>query len=106
MRARMKLLAGCLAAGLAASLLPAGAAFAEDGENYLHAGTNIRDTESLQRGARAFMNYCSGCHSLKYLRYNRMAKDLQIPEPELAKLMFTTANPYDPVVSSMPPASR
>jgi ubiquinol-cytochrome c reductase cytochrome c1 subunit len=37
------------------------------------------DMQSLQRGARNFMNYCSGCHSLKYLRYNRMAQDLQIP---------------------------
>ena len=45
----------------------------------LHSGTDINDIESLQRGARNFMNYCSGCHSLTYLRYNRMAEDLQIP---------------------------
>jgi len=103
MRARRKLLAGCLAAGLAASLLPAGAAFAEDGENYLHAGTNIRDAESLQRGARAFMNYCSGCHSLKYLRYNRMGEDLGIPAAEVAaSLMFVSDKPFDDINSAMP----
>ncbi len=45
-----------------------------------HAHTDISNTASLQRGARNFMNYCSGCHSLKYLRYNRMAADLKIPE--------------------------
>ena len=32
---------------------------------------DITDLESLQRGARDFMNYCSGCHSIAYLRYNR-----------------------------------
>jgi ubiquinol-cytochrome c reductase cytochrome c1 subunit len=60
--------------------------------------------QSLQRGARNFMNYCSGCHSLKFVRYNRMAKDLQIPDSELAaNLMFTTDKPFDPIISSMPP---
>ena len=31
------------------------------------------------------MNYCSGCHSLTYVRYNRMAADLKIPEPDLGQ---------------------
>ena len=48
----------------------------------LHSGTDIHDIESLQRGARNFMNYCSGCHSLNYLRYKRMAEDLKIPEAD------------------------
>jgi ubiquinol-cytochrome c reductase cytochrome c1 subunit len=61
---------------------------------------------SLQRGARDYMNYCSGCHSLKYLRYNRLGKDLGIPEDLLkANLMFTSAKPGDPIVSAMPKAS-
>ncbi|WP_410503542.1 cytochrome c1, partial [Klebsiella quasipneumoniae] len=30
----------------------------------------------MQRGAQLYMNYCSGCHALKYLRYSRMAQDL------------------------------
>ena len=38
------------------------------------------DKASLQRGAKIYFNYCYGCHSLKYSRYNRMAKDLEIPE--------------------------
>ena len=29
---------------------------------------------SLQRGARNFMNYCSGCHSAKYVRFNTIGK--------------------------------
>lgn len=34
---------------------------------------------SLQDGLTTYMNYCYGCHSLKYSRYNRIAKDLNIP---------------------------
>lgn len=36
------------------------------------------DFASLQRGARTFFNYCSGCHSLKYERYNGLAKGIGI----------------------------
>src|SRR5882762_1094376 len=74
------------------ALLSAGAAVADEegGIALLPSGADIKNTESLQRGARNFMNYCSGCHSLKYLRYNRMATDLKIPESELGNLMFTS----------------
>jgi ubiquinol-cytochrome c reductase cytochrome c1 subunit len=86
---------------LAVLLLPASLR-AEEGESYLHAGTDIYNTESLQRGARNFMSYCSGCHSLQYLRYNRMAADLKIPPADLASLMFTSTKPFDHIVSAMP----
>lgn len=39
---------------------------------------DLSDLPSLQRGAQLFMNHCSGCHSLKYIRYNTMAKDIGI----------------------------
>ena len=81
----------------------AGTAWCEEGDiTLLPAGTDIKNTESLQRGARNFMNYCSGCHSLKYLRYNRMAADLQIPESELPNLMFTSDKAFDGINSAMP----
>ena len=41
---------------------------------------SLNDMESLQRGAATYINYCYGCHSLKYSRWGRVAKDLQIPE--------------------------
>ncbi len=41
---------------------------------------DMRDKASLQRGAKNFFNYCMGCHSLKFGRYNRVARDLEIPE--------------------------
>ena len=87
-----------------AALLSAGAVMAQEGGPALpHSGIDIKDIESLQRGSRNFMNYCSGCHSLKYVRYNRIAKDLNIPESELAaNLMFTATNAFDTIVSSMP----
>src|SRR5258706_11306181 len=87
------------------ALLSAGAAVAEEegGIALLPSGADINNTESLQRGARNFMNYCSGCHSLKFVRYNRMAKDLEIPEAELhANLMFTSEKPFDTVNTAMP----
>jgi ubiquinol-cytochrome c reductase cytochrome c1 subunit len=36
------------------------------------------DIAAQQRGAQMFFNYCSGCHSLKYARYNDLARDLKI----------------------------
>jgi ubiquinol-cytochrome c reductase cytochrome c1 subunit len=92
-----------------ALLSAAGAAVADEegGISLLPAGADISSTESLQRGARNFMNYCSGCHSLKYLRYNRMATDLKIPESELpGNLMFTSDKVFDTVNSAMPKDSE
>ena len=34
---------------------------------------------SLQRGAQVYMNYCMGCHSMKYARYERTANDIGVP---------------------------
>jgi ubiquinol-cytochrome c reductase cytochrome c1 subunit len=82
----------------------AGVALAEEGESLPHSGADINNIESLQRGSRNFMNYCSGCHSLKYVRYNRLATDLKIPESELAgNLMFAAdAKAFDTIGTSMP----
>ncbi len=67
------------------------------------AGTNIRDQASLQRGAKLFFNYCVGCHSLKYVRYSRMAEDLGLSEDEVMNnLNFTGAKFGDVVISHMP----
>jgi len=82
----------------------AGVAMAdEEGTPLLKSHADINNTESLQRGARNFMNYCSGCHSMMYLRYNRMAADLKIPEAELTNLMFTTNKSFETINSAMPP---
>jgi ubiquinol-cytochrome c reductase cytochrome c1 subunit len=67
------------------------------------AGTNVQDQASLQRGAKLFFNYCVGCHSLKYMRYERIASDLGLTEAEVMEnLNFTGAKFGEPVVSHMP----
>jgi len=40
------------------------------------ANVNFDDKASMQRGAKYFQNYCSGCHSLRFSRFNRVAKDI------------------------------
>ncbi len=60
------------------------------------ARTNIANTASLQRGAKYFVNYCLGCHSAQYVRYNTLADDLQLTEDQLIEnLMFTGEQPFD-----------
>ncbi|WP_339846079.1 cytochrome c1 [uncultured Halopseudomonas sp.] len=44
------------------------------------ANIDLRDKASLQDGARTFVNYCMGCHSTQYQRYERVANDLGIPD--------------------------
>ncbi|MEJ2609244.1 MAG: cytochrome c1 [Candidatus Thiodiazotropha sp.] len=55
------------------------------------ADIDLSDQASLQRGAKYFMNYCLSCHSAKYQRFNRMARDIGLTEQEVIdNLMFTT----------------
>ncbi|HET6588303.1 MAG TPA: cytochrome c1 [Oleiagrimonas sp.] len=73
------------------------------GPELMESGANLRDTASLQRGAKLFMNYCVGCHSLHFIRYSRIASDLGLTEDEVMNnLNFTGAKFHDPVVSAMP----
>ena len=44
--------------------------------------------ESLQKGFSTYINYCYGCHSLKYSRWNRIATDLDIPEDLMFKYLI------------------
>ena len=96
--------AALVAAGLLASLaLVPTAAFAAEGGALMQSGTDLDDQASLQRGAQLFMNYCSGCHSLKYLRYSRMGEDLGLSEDEVMQnLNFTGAKIGEQVQVSMP----
>lgn len=66
------------------------------------ANNNIANTASLQRGAKYFVNYCLGCHSAKYVRYNTLGAALQLSDDQLVKnLMFTGQQPYDTMNSAM-----
>lgn len=81
------------------------AAFAEEDGGLPHANVNVHDQASLQRGARLFMNYCVGCHSLQYLRYSQLATGLGLTEKQVMdNLDLTGAKFQDPIVSAMPEA--
>jgi ubiquinol-cytochrome c reductase cytochrome c1 subunit len=54
-----------------------------------HFDADSRDLESLQRGARLFVNYCLNCHSAKYMRYNRLT-DLRLSESQIADNLILT----------------
>lgn len=85
-------------------LLLGGMSVHAEGNGLLKSGSSVRDQASLQRGARLFFNYCVGCHSLKYMRYSRIASDLGLTESEVMQnLNFTGARFDDPVISHMPP---
>ena len=63
---------------------------------------NLSDVKSLQRGARNFFNYCAGCHSLQYMRYEQIAEDLNISEEQLLdNLILTDKTPQDLVTTNM-----
>ena len=61
------------------------------------------DKESLQNGAKWYMNYCYGCHSTKYSRYERVADDLGIPhQVALDNLVFTDQKIGELMTIAMP----
>ena len=68
-----------------------------------HANTDISDTASLQNGAKLFMNYCSGCHAISFMRYNRIAQDLNLSDSLVAQhLMFAGEKPGETITTAMP----
>lgn len=95
------------AAALAWLVFAPAAVFASGGEGPAMAPANvdIGNQASLQRGARNFMNYCSGCHSAKYVRYNQLGRDLGLTEQQLIdNLMFTAVKPTETIDIAMRPA--
>lgn len=80
------------------------ALLASEGPALEKANIDLHDQASLQRGAKYFVNYCFGCHSLQYMRYNRLAKDLGIDEVTLRQnLIFGDAKPGDLMTNAMRP---
>jgi len=68
------------------------------------ANIDVTDQASLQRGARLFMNYCSGCHATRYQRYNRVAADLGIPEDLMQQnLIFSNAKVGELMTNAIQP---
>jgi ubiquinol-cytochrome c reductase cytochrome c1 subunit len=79
-----------------------GASCAESEVHLEKANNDVSNIASLQRGAHNFVNYCYGCHSLQYVRFNRIGADLQLSDEQIIKnLMFTGERPTDKMQNAM-----
>ena len=52
------------------------------------ANIDLSNRQSLWNGAKLFVNYCMGCHSAQYMRYNRVGKDLGLSEEDLKRFLI------------------
>jgi ubiquinol-cytochrome c reductase cytochrome c1 subunit len=87
-------------------LFAASQSFAAGGAALEHANIEPGNIASLQRGARNFMNYCSGCHSAKYVRFSTIGRDLELSDEQLSEnLMFNAEKTYETIKVSMPEAA-
>jgi len=78
-------------------------AFAASSIELEPANNDPGNVNSLQRGARNFMNYCAGCHSAKYVRFNTLGRDLNLSEDQLIdNLMFNAEQTFDTIQATMP----
>ena len=83
-------------------LLGATQSFAAGGANLEHADIQPDNIASLQRGARNFMNYCSGCHSAQYVRFSTIGRDLELSDEQLSdNLMFNADKTFETIKVSM-----
>ncbi|NVJ67923.1 MAG: cytochrome c1 [Gammaproteobacteria bacterium] len=66
------------------------------------ANINLADKASLQKGAQLFLNNCAGCHSMEYVRYSRIAQDLDLSEEEVVNNLVLGDQKFgDPIKKSM-----
>lgn len=66
---------------------------------------DMSNQASLQKGAKLFVNYCMGCHSLEHQRYNRLARDIGLTDEQVREnLIFTGAKVGETMKNAMPKA--
>jgi ubiquinol-cytochrome c reductase cytochrome c1 subunit len=65
--------------------------------------TKMTDQAALQNGARILTNYCLGCHSATYMRYNRL-HDIGLSDDQIKKnLLFATDKVGDTMKTALDP---
>ncbi|MCL1114519.1 MULTISPECIES: cytochrome c1 [Shewanella] len=88
------------------TLLPS-LAMAASGHN-VHlesANVDLHDKASLERGLGLFQQYCSGCHSTQYQRYERVANDIGISTDDMrSKYILNDAKIGDLMENAIPTA--
>jgi len=78
-------------------VLPTSVSASSGGVELKSADIDVHNQPSLQRGAKYFVNYCQGCHSLKFSRYNRVAADIGLTNAQVEdNLIFTRDENGDP----------
>lgn len=90
---------------LLAPLFVVATAWASGGETFPNDEFNgdMSQTDAIQRGAKYYVNYCQGCHSLKYQRYNRIGMDTGLDEEVIKEnLIFTGASVGQTMDSAIP----
>ncbi len=88
---------------IAALGIVTGAHAAEGGIAWDKAPNRTNDLASLQNGAKLFVNYCLGCHSAAFMRYNRL-QDIGISEQQIKdNLLFTTDRVGDVMKANLDP---
>ena len=99
MKTAMKLLLVSLSFAVTSTFASGGAEVHLDS-----APINLKDTASLQRGARTFINYCLNCHNAQFMRYSHLTQ-IGLTEQQIKEnLMFTTDKIGDTMVSALDPA--
>ncbi|MPV86697.1 cytochrome c1 [Ostreibacterium oceani] len=64
---------------------------------------NMSNSESIQRGAKYYVNYCLACHSLEFQRYNRIGMDTGLDEDVIKdNLIFTGQSVSQTMLSAIP----
>jgi ubiquinol-cytochrome c reductase cytochrome c1 subunit len=63
---------------------------------------DVFDRDSVRRGAEFYVNYCQGCHSLKHIRYSRLAKDYAISDDIMkSKFLLGERKMHETLLSAM-----
>lgn len=61
-----------------------------EGVPLMNARVDPNDLGSLQNGAKLYVNYCAGCHSAQYMRFSRIAQDLNLSEDLVENYLIQT----------------
>jgi ubiquinol-cytochrome c reductase cytochrome c1 subunit len=75
---------------------------AEESVDLQPANIDPEDRASIVHGAKHFVKYCLGCHSIKHIRYQRIAKDFVLDDKKvLADIAPQGATIYNQMYTAM-----
>ncbi|MGR9099748.1 MAG: cytochrome c1 [Gammaproteobacteria bacterium] len=85
-------------------ILPAALQASSAGVHLQEVDIDLADYASLKRGAKNYVTYCLGCHSIKHIRYIRISEDFGIDRDTVLKEIAPQgASIYDSMNSAMNP---